>query len=69
MNNKLNKRIEIFVNNIPWVSGMGMVVTVEENSIGFMGTDRDKGFSVTDRQINEIQGIIHGIQWWEARER
>lgn len=62
----LNTKIEVFINSIPWVEQMGMVVTVEQGSIGFTGVE-GKPFSCSERMINEIQGMITGIQYWEDR--
>lgn len=68
MKKDLNSQIETFMNSIPFMDTYNIRVTVTDHSTGF--TSRDgKWFSVTQSMINELSGMVTGIQWWEEKKK
>jgi hypothetical protein len=68
MNDKtLNRRIETFMNEQPWIQDLGIVIEVHDCGTSYRHKKYPyKGITFPFEFMSKLEGMIVGIQRWEG---
>jgi hypothetical protein len=66
---KLNKKIEKFMNELRFIQELHIKITICDHSIGFTPAEGFEHINYPFQFMDKIHGMITGIQYWEMRDK